>query len=198
MIQNNRVVSLWPVGGLTGNSGQDISEESARTYKYHDSYRYYCYADARFTYNGNSTYGASYYQASATAGTGADPVLSWAARGHIVEAGEIVKKIQVLGRANSTEVTDMDIRVLLMTPKAGVWDGGIDNIAELDVVEIFKSNFVQPSFSGNMGDYRMMDLPIDFMVPQLGHIVVAMKPIRTGTATHYFYQSTTLVMESAV
>lgn len=161
--------------------------------------RSYLYSDERWTTWGNNSYGINYYQWNSSCGTGTNPNCSWAALGLWMPKGTRITGITVSGRANSTEVTDIEQVWQFRYPNPATrWETGVDNNSE-DISEDIYRNFWwnnstagQPAFSGNINDIHKRHYDVNYVTPEDGYIDQVVRAGNNIASNRYFYGSTTI------
>lgn len=158
--------------------------------------RWYCNADFRWVTCSDDNYGSSYYQFNESGGSGEDPICEWEHLGEIIPSGKKINKLFFLARANSTQITDFIISIQIRVPNPLTrYQSGIDNDGEMNNIEIYRGNFVEVGWSGNMADRRMKEIVLNHEVKDLSQLSIYIKPIGVNTGTRYLTTSWTWEIE---
>jgi len=178
------------------NTGTDwISNKQTTQF----SGRAYLYTDNRWTTWSNTAYGPNYYQWSSNCGTAVDPNCSWAALGLWLPKGTLITGITVMGRANNTQVTDVEQSWEFRYPNpTSRYETGIDNNLE-DIQDQIYRNFWwnnttpgQPAFTGNTNDMHKRHYEVNYVTPEDGYVDQIYKPVGALSSNRYFYGVTTI------
>lgn len=159
--------------------------------------RHYIRSNRWYT-GADDQYGYAYYQHSEQAGSGAIPTMEWEHMGIFLPAGRRLGNIHIVGRTNSTSVTDIRMFMALRYPDSPTrWETGYDNDSEMDYTLVHDDMFANPSvgtpFSGgNMADTRRRTIALDQPVDQDSYFSIYMKSSASNTSTRYFYHTWTL------
>jgi len=163
-----------------------------------NSGRWYCYTDRRWTTDSDDLYGPSYYQFVENSGTGETPIIEWEHLGMFVPAGTKVTALNMIGRANNTQVTDMEMYVIYREPTtSGGWESGLDADGEFTSTVLHNDLFFTPTgggtvFTGAMNDIHKRTIALDHTVGNDGgYLSIYMRPVGTLTSTRYFYSTYT-------
>ena len=154
------------------------------------STRVYFYTDNRRILDGHTQYWMSYHNMLIPWWLGAEPVLSRTAMWLFVRKWETVESLTMIARSNSLEISDVDIRVIFMSPDSEVrWETGIDSPAEL----VFDTKYSWTRKDGNitwdMSDTTKKEINIGFTAPVDWFLNLWVKPVGTITAIRYFYMT---------
>jgi len=147
--------------------------------------RWYLHADNRWV-GFPTTYGANSENYNQNGGTGAEPNLAWSHLGPLVLDNTVIKQLRIAGRANSTDVTGVDIRLFHQT---GPWEGNWDSTSETTRTQLLAANNLD--FSG--ADMKRHVLDIDQTVSGDGFLLMMVRPVGTLSTTRYLFTSVSIV-----
>lgn len=183
------IVDMINNSGASGSLAPSLISVAGRHYLRSD--RWYTGAD--------DGYGYGYYQHAEYAGTGTLPTLEWEHMGIYLPAGRKLGNITMAGRANNSEVTDIEMYMVLRYPDSPTrWETGYANDSEMDFTVVHHDMFANPTtagtpFSGgNMLDMRRRVINLDTTVDQDCFFSIYMRPVASSTNTRYFYHTWTL------
>lgn len=143
-------------------------------------------------------YGYTYYQNAEWSGSGTLPIIEWEHLGIFLPAGRRIERIHIVGRTNSTTVTDINMHMIAKKPNpSSRWETGYDNDNEVANDVILSDNFFYPTtqgaaFSGNMADTHRRTFDLGYDVTEDCLFGMYMRPVTTNTSTRYFYHTWTL------
>ncbi len=168
-------------------------DDEARTQLVSYSGRFYMYSDSRWVTESDDNYGSGYYQFAENAGYGTEPIYEWEHMGTMVPAGKVIKNLRFACRCNSSNVTDLEMRVVCKMPNpSSRWQTGVDNDSEVTITELYSGDFVDGTMSGNMQDMRMRKFDLNnFEAAEDCYLSIYIKPVRTGGGTKYLYSNWT-------
>lgn len=153
--------------------------------------------DNRWITDSDDVYGFNKEDFTETAGTGAEPIVAWETRGVPIPPNYKIKKIYLSGRTNSTEVTDLEIRVYKRRNSSS-YTQGVDSDGEMTNTEIYSGNWFD-SGTTYIGDSRdNFDKEItttDSSNSNVSQATIYFKPVGTITSNRYFYMSYTMELE---
>lgn len=157
--------------------------------------RVYCYTDTRWISLSDDNYGQNTENASESAGTGADPIYEWEVQGLPFRKGDKINFMDIRARTNSTEITDMEIYMVYLTPNPITrWETGFDNDSEDSFEVVYRDFWKNPTggeenetLSGALNDRMKRKIDLDYTCPEDGEFRIFFKPVGTLTATRYFY-----------
>lgn len=171
--------------------------------QYHQIFgRMYCYSDNRWVTTTNKQYGHSLYQYSTSAGAASDPLIEWENMSLYLPAGSKIKGLTILGYANDTEITDIEIHGDLRTPDATRLDGGsvpigggYDADNEDTHTTVHRDFYANPTgggtafTGGDMRDKRRRHVDLDVSATEDSLLSLYLRPVGTLTGTRYFYMN---------
>lgn len=187
------VASATP-GDIFIYDGSKLIPEEPKTSLISNSMRFYCYTDRRWVTESDDNYGTSYFQGQESGGAGADPLVEWEHMGTVIPKGKILKKMHLIARANSTQVTDFEISIMMRVPNPITrYESGFDSDTEMTNTEIFRGNFVQPNFTGFMTDRRYLEIDLgNYEAAEVSQLSIYIKPIGTLFSTRYIMSNYTI------
>lgn len=160
----------------------------------HQSGRFYLYTDNRWVTNSDDKYGFGTENMSESGGVGTYPNIEWEHLGYYLPKATKIHRINFLGKANSSEVTDLELFFFARLPKSqSLWQDGFDNDDAHTVVNIYRDLFVHPAggdpdFPGNnMIPMRKRTIDLDFTMPDDGYFSVFLRPVGTLSANRFAY-----------
>lgn len=152
-----------------------------------------CLTTNAWVTDSDDQYGNNIQSWTENEGTGTDPVYEWENMGMFLPAGTTLKKFHLVGSANSTEVTDLELIIAERYPTtAGAWESGFDADGEMTNTEIYRDLYANPTGgdtvfpAGDMGDRRKRTLTLDHTLAQDAMISLYFKPVGTITANRTF------------
>ena len=115
----------------------------------------------------HATYGPNLHTFTQGGSTGADPNVQWEMIGDFVKAGTVISRLNFIARANSLEVTDFELYVMLLTPTPTTrWSSGYAADSQIVVTDLFRdvwTNAVE-NYSGGTSSNRLAKIDIDHTV----------------------------------
>ena len=180
-------INNLPGGG--GGASKDIIRNAGR---------FYVETNNRWITESDDVYGGNNQNFAESGGTGADPLVEWEHLGHILPAGTDLKQIYFDARANNSSVTDFEISVQLRKPSNPLaFTTGIDADGEMVNTEIYRGNFVELGWTGNMQDRRRKIIDLSGVGPlaEDQEISIYVKPIGVITARRYIYANYLIISE---
>lgn len=153
--------------------------------------RAYLFTDLRWVTNANINNGVNNENFDQNEGTGVNPNYSWQRIGDLIKEGTVLSEVEIAGFCNSTEVTNVEVRVALIKPTTpALWDTGFDANAERIATEILATDYFPAGYTGTTNDYTKRILPLgDTVVDADSFLAIYYKPSGTITATRYFRHS---------
>lgn len=151
--------------------------------------RWYLYTDNRWV-GFSLNYGSQTSNYNQNGGTGVEPNVIWSQIGPLILDGATVRKLRVAGRANSNEVTGIDLRLYHQT---GTWDGAWDSVGETTRTQLLAADNVV--FSN--ADLKRHIFDINQAVVGDGFLIMVVRPIGTLTTTRYLPSSVSLEWDMA-
>ncbi len=161
---------------------------SGRVYLYKDDNRWISLAD--------DYYGISYPNQSENAGTGTEPIVEWETKGILFPKGRKLHNIKIVARATSSQVTDMEIRIIVKLDKGTHYStDGVGHDSDLDLDVLFSGNWMEDGWTHTNYDHiKTIDLG-GYEFPQDAMVTILMRPVGTLSANRYFLFSTTYEIE---
>jgi len=158
--------------------------------------RIYANTNNSWVTDSDDNYGKAYYQWAEGAGTGANPIVEFEHMGTFLPKNTELQKLYILARANNSQVTDFEISVQVRTPNPLTrYESGIDADGEMTNTELFRGNFVEAGFTGNMLDVRKKEIDLgNTVLPEDSQISMYFKPIGTLTARRYIRTNLTMMV----
>lgn len=166
--------------------------------------RFYLQTAKNWVTDSDDNYGPAYYQWAESGGTGANPIAEWEHLGHLIPAGRRIKKFLIAGRVNNTEVTDIEIVLLLRRPNpVSRWETGLDNDGEDVETLLYRNMFFSPDdggvvFSGNINDVHKREILLDQLVEEDSYLSIYVRPVSllpVLAARRYFVNTYTWEIE---
>lgn len=187
-------------------SDKDLMDDDAPVInkaRVHKSMRTYFYSDLRWISWADDNYGHQTENASESAGTGVNPIFEWENRGIPFKAGDVIKSIEVRGRVNNTEITDIEMYLVYCHPTSLLTaTTGMDNDNELTTIDLYRDMWKTPlngqlPFTHPINDEAIRVIDLDYTVLRDGDLRLFYKPVGANTATRYFYSSMLIDYELA-
>lgn len=172
----------------------NLSQQDIGGYKYriHGGGRLQFNTDLRWVTDSDDFYGPQAEVMSEYGGTGTTPVAEWEHLGFFLPSGSKITNLRVMGRANSAEVTDMQVYAVIKYPDPITgWDTGVDNDAE-DAEDVILNDKFKTTVSGlrtltgDMDDLMKQEWSFNKTIGQDSFLSLYFKPEGTLTAVRYY------------
>ena len=162
-----------------------------------NGYRFYCNTDNRWVTSSDDYYGTGNFQASESGGTGIDPTQKWQHQGLFMPAGTKIHRVHIIGRANITQISDMECYLYVQVPNtASIWESGLNSNSETNITDLVRDFWYTPAngtaFTGATTEIHKRTFDTDHTLLADGFLSLFMKPVGTLTATRYFYSTIAL------
>lgn len=146
------------------------------------AYRYYIYADKRWT---APSANSGSMNATQSLGTGAEPSVDWDAKGIFVRQGSVLNGFSLAGSANNAEITHLDLRIYF---QYGPWNAPWNSSGGTTRTMLHSENGAALLALGGLCN---LYLPFSYTAPADGYLAVAMRADAASTlgATRYFYSA---------
>ena len=158
--------------------------------------------DNRWITDSDDIYGFNKEEFTDAAGTGSEPNIKWQTRGVPIPPNYRVKKIHLIGRTNSTQITNIDIRVYKRERSSGGSNQGVDNNSEMNNTQIYSGQWFDSgtTYTGDSNDSfdKQITTSIHNSSASLSQVTMYFRPVGTLSSTRYFYMSYTMELEYIV
>lgn len=150
--------------------------------------RVYLETDNRWVYP-HYDYGRLSANINLDAGKGVEPVLSWAAIGYGVKAGDRLCSVNIRGRVNSAQVTSVVLSFLLRRP---VGEQMTSATSSFTTTEIYRT---QLNPANNLTVIRHDETP-NITFDHGGDLQIAWRPIGSLTARRFLHHALDVTLET--
>lgn len=167
---------------------------NARSSFLNGSGRFYCFTNNRWVTESDDIVGSNNQNMRENSGTAATPDFEWEHLGTFFPAGTRVKALNMLGRANNNQVSDLDIIIVERKPTdINAYQNGYDADGEMTNTILFQDTWQNAvgSFAGNMNDIHGATIPINHTMDDLAQMSIYIRPVGAIAVTRYFYATWT-------
>ena len=156
--------------------------------------RYYLYSADRWITDADDNYGVYHLNHAELAGSGDEPTYEWEHMGDYFRAGTQIKSFSLVGRANATDVKDLEIRLVAKYPTdPEAWKTGFNADTQVSVQTIYSGLYSEMGVTADdLARFTRGFVELDVELAQDSMICMYMRKTDDGVSTRYFTGSRTM------